>query len=108
VTNDDFISDKSIAGILDGEAFANKNIHNFVEHDFYNWVMKERIFIRLGRVFRLISQELTTYNFDSVDEDILKGVYQELIDLETRHTLGEYYTPDWLCERIMSEFEFKI
>ena len=108
VTNDDFISDKSIAGILDGKAFANKNIHNFVEHDFYNWVMKERIFVRLGRVFRLISQELSTYNFDSVDEDILKGVYQELIDIETRHSLGEYYTPDWLCERIVSEFDFKI
>ncbi len=42
-----------------------------------------------------------------VDEDILKGVYQEMIDLDTRHALGEYYTPDWLCERIVSEFDFK-
>ena len=40
-------------------------------------------------------------------EDILKGVYQELIDLETRHALGEYYTPDWLCERIVAAFDFQ-
>jgi hypothetical protein len=41
-----------------------------------------------------------------VDEHVLKGVYQELIDLDTRRALGEYYTPDWLCERIVSEFMF--
>src|SRR5690606_25843184 len=40
-------------------------------------------------------------------EDVLKGVYQELIDIDTRHSLGEYYTPDWLCERIVKEFDFK-
>jgi len=34
-------------------------------------------------------------------------VYQDLIDLDTRHALGEYYTPDWLCERIVMEFNFK-
>ncbi|MBU4486246.1 MAG: N-6 DNA methylase [Candidatus Delongbacteria bacterium] len=37
----------------------------------------------------------------------MKGVYQELIDLDTRHSLGEYYTPDWLCERIVKKFDFK-
>lgn len=34
---------------------------------------------------------------------MLKGVYQELVDPRDRHDLGEYYTPDWLCERIASE-----
>ena len=46
-------------------------------------------------------------HFTNPDEDVLKGVYQELIDLDTRHALGEYYTPDWLCERIVKEFNFK-
>jgi hypothetical protein len=27
----------------------------------------------------------------------------ELIDLDTRHALGEYYTPDWLCECVVTE-----
>jgi SAM-dependent methyltransferase len=34
-------------------------------------------------------------------------VYQELIDLDTRHALGEYYTPDWLCEHIVDELEVR-
>ncbi|MHB1937987.1 MAG: N-6 DNA methylase, partial [Acidobacteriaceae bacterium] len=38
-----------------------------------------------------------------IREDVLKGVYQQLIDPKDRHDLGEYYTPDWLCERIVAE-----
>ena len=52
-------------------------------------------------------RKFPSFDFDNVDEDVLKGVYQELIDIDTRHSLGEYYTPDWLCERIVKEFEFK-
>src|SRR5262249_10149104 len=52
-------------------------------------------------------RQLNQYDFADVREDILKGVYQELIDLETRHALGEYYTPDWLCERIVDELDIE-
>ena len=30
-------------------------------------------------------------------------MYQQLIDPQDRRYLGEYYTPDWLCERIVEE-----
>ena len=58
-------------------------------------------------MFRELNQQLNQYDFSDVREDILKGVYQELIDLETRHALGEYYTPDWLCERIVNSLKFE-
>ncbi|MBK7818302.1 MAG: SAM-dependent DNA methyltransferase [Sphingobacteriaceae bacterium] len=74
---------------------------------FFYWIKNERNFTNLKKVFRVIAQEISTFDFHDVEEDILKGVYQELIDLDTRHTLGEYYTPDWLCERIVKEFNFK-
>lgn len=107
VTNDDYIDDKEMLGIIDGSIFHKYNIRNFVDNDFFYWIKVEKSFKSLKKVFRLIAQELSTFDFYSVDEDILKGVYQELIDLDTRHSLGEYYTPDWLCERIVSEFNFK-
>ena len=47
-------------------------------------------------MFREISRHIDAYDFSEVREYILKGVYQELIDLERRHALGGYYTPDWL------------
>jgi len=107
VSNDDYIDDKELKGILNGTIFNKYNIQNFVEDDFFHWVNSIQNFKNLKKVFRLIAQEISTYDFENVNEDILKGVYQELIDLDTRHALGEYYTPDWLCERIVKEFKFK-
>ena len=106
VSNDDYIDDSELKSILDGTIFHRYNIRNFVDNDFFHWVNTERSFNNLKKVFRLIAQEISNFNFDDVDEDVLKGVYQELIDIDTRHALGEYYTPDWLCERIVKEFHF--
>ena len=106
VSNDDYIDDAEVRGIIDGSIFHQYNIGNFVDNDFYHWIKRDASFHALKKVFRLIAQELSGFDFRDVDEDILKGVYQELIDLDTRHALGEYYTPDWLCERVVNEFEF--
>ncbi len=107
VSNDDFIDDTEMKSIIDGSIFHRYSIRNFVDDDFFHWVKNERDFKALKKVFRLFAQEISTFDFNDVDEDILKGVYQELIDLDTRHALGEYYTPDWLCERILNEYELK-
>ncbi len=107
VSNDDYIDDDDLKGIISGGIFSRHNIQNFVENDFFHWINSERSFSGLKKVFRLVAQEISAYDFSEVDEDILKGVYQELIDIDTRHALGEYYTPDWLCERIVNEFDFK-
>jgi methylase of polypeptide subunit release factors len=107
VSNDDYISDDEMKGILDGTVFHKYNIQNFIDNDFFHWVKSDRNFKNLKKAFRIIAQEISTFDFEDVEEDVLKGVYQELIDLDTRHALGEYYTPDWLCERVVQEFDFK-
>jgi type I restriction-modification system DNA methylase subunit len=108
VTNDDYIDGGEMRAAIDGTIFDQYNIANFVENDFFHWVAGAESFPALKGAFRRITEELATYDFQNVDEDVLKGVYQEMIDLDTRHALGEYYTPDWLCERVVSEFEFKL
>jgi hypothetical protein len=106
ISNDDYIDDNEMREILDGSIFYRYNIKNFVDNDFFHWVVADRNFKKLKNVFRLIAQEIAIFDFNNVEEDILKGVYQELIDIDTRHSLGEYYTPDWLCERIVCEYNF--
>jgi hypothetical protein len=107
VSNDDYIDEKELRGILEGSIFHRYNIRNFVDNDFFHWVKSDKNFHNLKKVFRVLSQEISTFDFINVEEDVLKGVYQELIDLDTRHALGEYYTPDWLCERVLQEYSFK-
>ncbi len=108
VSNDDYIEEEELRQIINGDIFYRYNIQNFVDNDFFHWIGSDRNFRGLKKVFRLIAQEISAYDFEKVDEDILKGVYQELIDLDTRHSLGEYYTPDWLCERVVNEFDFHV
>jgi type I restriction-modification system DNA methylase subunit len=107
LSNDEFIDDEEMKTILNGNVFHKYNIRNFVDNDFFHWVHGSKYFNQLKKVFRLVAQEIAAFDFTNPDEDVLKGVYQELIDLDTRHALGEYYTPDWLCERIVKEFDFK-
>lgn len=95
--------DQELRATLDGSLFERLNVARFVEDDFFHWVGMEAYFPLLRPMFRALNQEIAEYDFSDVREDILKGVYQELIDLDTRHALGEHYTPDWLCEQIMAE-----
>ncbi|SFF44756.1 N-6 DNA methylase [Thermoflexibacter ruber] len=107
ISSKEFIEEAELAEIMSGKIFEKNNIDRFIENDFFHWVGNPQNFPMLTKVFRVIAQKIATYDFNDIDEDILKGVYQELIDLDTRHVLGEYYTPDWLCERIVNEYNFK-
>jgi type I restriction-modification system DNA methylase subunit len=107
LSNDNYIDDDEMRSIIDGSVFHKYNINNFVENDFFSWIRTDEARRAMKDVFRRISQELSTFDFAVVDEDVLKGVYQELVDTDTKHKLGEYYTPDWLCERVVAEFDFK-
>ena len=46
---------------------------------------------------------MLTYDLSRLSQDVLKGIYQELVEPGDRHALGEYYTPDWLCQRMVGE-----
>jgi methylase of polypeptide subunit release factors len=103
ITKKQTVSDEEIQEILSGEIFNRLNVGNFIESDFYFWVAKKEHYKNLKKVFRRIINQIGDYDFSKVEEDVLKGVYQELIDIETRHGLGEYYTPDWLADKIVEE-----
>ena len=100
-------SDDELRGILSGEAFTALNVANFVEGDFFYWVSTTEFFNQLAPTLRELYNQISEYDFTDVEEDILKGVYQELIDIDTRHALGEYYTPDWLCERVVDDLHLE-
>ena len=100
-------SDDELRGILSGEAFTALNVANFVEGDFFYWVSTPEFFQQLAPTLRELYNQISEYDFTDVEEDILKGVYQELIDIDTRHALGEYYTPDWLCERVVEDLHLE-
>ncbi len=88
---------KTIHSINRGDFFEYRNIENLADKDFFYWIERPEAAKQLEGLWLSILSQLKTYEFDALEEDILKGVYQELVDPQDRHDLGEYYTPDWLC-----------
>jgi methylase of polypeptide subunit release factors len=81
--------------------FKAQGIENFIEEDFFSWLARgEAVKVGISMVRWLFSL-LQNYNLRELSEDVLKSLYQELVDPETRHDLGEFYTPDWLAHRIV-------
>lgn len=89
--------------ILSGEFFRAQNIANLVDDDFFQWVRTAKAENMLAPVWERTLDQILTYDLSRLSQDVLKGVYQELVDPKDRHDLGEYYTPEWLCERVVAE-----
>jgi type I restriction-modification system DNA methylase subunit len=94
-------SSEMIIKILEGEFFIEQGIDNFLEEDFFSWIVREQTKDTGIDISRKLINQLANYNLRELSEDILKSLYQELVDPETRHDLGEYYTPDWLAQRMV-------
>lgn len=93
-----------LPGLVDGAAFRRLGLPNLVEEDFFAWVLAAK-----GEALSLLgglARHLAVYDFDALNQDLLKELYQELVDPKTRHDLGEFYTPDWLAERTLREAGF--
>lgn len=91
-----------------GGLLAELGIHNFLEGDFFGWyldVWDETLDTALRRlVGDLANYSLVTLDVDPEEtRDLLKRLYQNLMPKKLRHALGEYYTPDWLADRLLNQ-----
>jgi hypothetical protein len=79
------------AAILSGQALSQAGIYGAVESDFFDWVLLDPA----GRdlVVR-VARQVSRFRLSDVQADVLKGLYEGLIDPGQRHDLGEYYTSD--------------
>lgn len=91
--------------------FATKyGIQNYCNPDWYCWPVFE-----LENGFQEIMEDIDAdiVSYQSVisltdfarnnNYDYIKQMYESIIPKELRHALGEYYTPDWLAEEILSQ-----
>jgi hypothetical protein len=86
--------------LLEGQQFAMAGLHGVVEADFFDWPAA----IPAGRpVIAAIGRRLSRFDWNGVEHDVLKALYESLIDADTRRKLGEYYTPDWLAQKMVDE-----
>jgi hypothetical protein len=90
----------SAATIMAGGLFSEADIGGVVEADFFDWIVD----VPGGEGFvQRLARRLTRFAWEHVEHDVMKVLYESIISPQTRHRLGEYYTPDWLAEEIIAK-----
>jgi hypothetical protein len=89
--------------ILSGAWFRERGLANIVGEDFFGWVLSAGSVEHLEPLWEQTLSLLRSYDLTRLGQDVIKDVYEQLVNPEERHGLGEYYTPDWLCEHICAE-----
>lgn len=95
----DAVSD--VPRFVAGADFENAGIHGVMEAGFFDWVLAagadgEKFIARVVR-------RVDVFDWSHVEHDVLKVLYESVINPATRKGLGEYYTPDWLAEGIVKK-----
>ncbi|SHH37409.1 hypothetical protein SAMN02745245_01181 [Anaerosphaera aminiphila DSM 21120] len=93
-----------------GSIIRDYGIQNLLEGDFFSWYSsQEQWNEKISNSIQEIIAKLNIYTIKFVNEgeyianDFFKKLYQSIIPYEVRHSLGEYYTPEWLAEHIVNE-----
>ena len=100
-------SDKEL-GIITGELFKELGLENMVERDFFVWPVDDTIAEQSRQLVRALSNHLGQFALAGIDEDVLKELYENLVDPIERQFLGEFYTPDWLADLVLERAGFDI
>ena len=86
--------------LVQGRRFADRQVYGVVEADFFDWVTTPDG----GPQFvSALARRISRFDWSDVEHDVLKLLYESVINAEQRHALGEYYTPDWLAEAAVAE-----
>lgn len=97
---------QAFAELERGGLFREYGIRNFLEGDFFGWYLAAWDHDIEEATSKLV-QRLAEYDPGTLElapenaRDLLKKLYHFLLPREIRHDLGEYYTPDWLAERLI-------
>ena len=92
----------------DGGIFRALGLKNLLEGDFFSWYLSAWD-AGIEDALRQTLARLAGYNPVTVQDDphsardLLKKLYHYLLPREIRHDLGEFYTPDWLAERLLKQ-----
>lgn len=92
----------------DGFTFRNSGIRNLLEGDFFAWYCDDNqwsndIFDAISQIINLlISYEDLKFSHFYEPQDLFKDLYIGTIPKSIRHSYGEYFTPSWLADSVVS------
>ncbi len=103
---------EDLGSLQHGEPFRAKNLANVVEPDVFGWYLSGATPAVCDGLREALAQ-LATYDPKTLEvspedaRDLLKDLYQGLLPRPVRHALGQYFTPDWLADRLLQDLQYE-
>lgn len=74
------------------------------EMELFEWSQDEAVLLQLKKLGERLNQ-YSVFSLDVVYEpvDIFQDLYMGIVPQSVRHAMGEYFTPGWLADRVVSE-----
>ena len=99
---------KFFQNMEDGYSYTSMGIRNFLEGDFFSWYADSNQWSEeFWKGVRGIITTIDDYTSFSLNvrynpEDMFKDLYMCIIPQSIRHSMGEYFTPEWLADSVIS------
>lgn len=92
--------------IAEGTVSFNLNIFNLLEVGCFSWPFQSDYWTEdTNSCIKDIIETLMVYetmpDLTIHTDDLFRDLYMAIIPVSVRHSLGEYYTPDWLAENVI-------
>lgn len=93
----------------DGYSYSNMGVRNFLEGDFFSWYADEaqwgdKLYDALLKLMVNIDYYSSfSLNVRYAPIDVFKDLYMSIIPQSIRHSMGEYFTPEWLADSVVEK-----
>ena len=94
----------------EGAIFRDMGLGNLLEGDFFAWYCTDKqwsddIAVSVKNVFKVLTQYEDHKMFGTEHikiQDLFKDLFMQIIPDKVRHSLGEFYTPPWLADNLVT------
>jgi len=98
---------QQLVTLEDGAIFRGYGITNLLEGDFFSWYSSaeqwnSNIASSISEIFIILCRyaNKSVLNSDRKSADFFKELYQHMMPPAVRHSLGEYYTKQWIAKQV--------
>lgn len=99
-----------LVSLEEGAIFRNYGITNLLEGDFFSWYSTDEQWSKeiaecISDIFKILNMysDKSVLNSSSKSTDFFKELYQSMMPAPVRHSLGEYYTKQWIAQQVIDE-----
>jgi len=100
---------RQMQNLEDGAIFRSLGVGNLLEGDFFSWYCNDaqwsdEIAVHIRDIFKILTIYEDKGIFETFEQvqDLFKDLFMSIIPDKVRHSLGEYYTPSWLADHVVS------